>query len=148
MIIRQFKDEYDWLSNFYLCNILYKGEYYTSAEAAFQAQKCVDENEKKLFLTLPPGKAKRLGRIVKLRTDWEQVKEKIMYEILLIKFTQNIELKEKLLDTNDNYLMEGNNWGDIFWGVCPPEGEPGKNGLNVLGELLMKVRSDIKNIRR
>lgn len=143
-IIRCFDGEYDWLSNFYLCDICYEGEYYTSTEAAFQAQKCIDIKEKKLFLDLAPGKAKRLGKKVKLRSDWEDVKERIMLKVLWIKFTSHDDLREKLLQTDNAYLIEGNYWGDQFWGVCPVDGEPGRDGLNKLGQLLMLVRSNIK----
>lgn len=146
MEIREFKGDYAWLSNFYFCDIVYEGQYYTSAEAAFQAQKCVDEEEKKAFITLPPGKAKRFGMKVKLRPDWEKVKEQIMYEILLFKFLKNVELKDKLIATGDAFLAEGNYWGDKFWGICPADGELGKDGLNKLGELLMLVRTVISYI--
>lgn len=145
MVIREFKNEYDWLSNFYPCDILYNGEHYSSAEAAFQAQKCVDEEEKNMFLTLTASQAKKFGKKVKLREDWEQVKESIMYEILLVKFTTNTTLKNKLLETDNAYLIEGNYWKDTYWGVCPPNGEILKNGLNRLGELLMKVRTELQN---
>ena len=143
MEIREFKGDYDWLSNFYICDIIYEGQYYNSAEAAYQAQKCLDEEEKKTFITLPPGKAKRFGMKIKLRTDWEQVKEQIMYEILLVKFIKNVELKDRLLATGDAFLAEENYWGDKFWGICPADGELGKDGLNKLRELLMLVRTTI-----
>jgi len=144
MVIRQFTSEYSWLSNFYPCSIYYNKKYYSSVEAAFQAQKCINDEEQNLFINLDAGKAKRLGKKVKLRPDWETVKEQIMYDLLLIKFINNDELKTKLLATGDDYIIEGNNWGDRYWGVCPPESEPGKNGLNRLGELLMLVRSSIR----
>ena len=69
-----------------------------------------------------------------------------MYEILLVKFTKNVELKDKLIATGDAFLAEGNYWGDKFWGICPADGEPEKDGLNKLGELLMLVRTVISYI--
>lgn len=146
MIIRQFTGDYNWLSNFYPCNILYNGEKYHSVEAAFQAQKCVDADEKKLFTKIQTGaEAKKLGARIVMRSDWEQVKEQIMYELLLCKFRDNVDLKEKLLATGTAILIEGNWWKDKFWGVCPVGGEPGIDGLNKLGELLMKVRTEFES---
>lgn len=72
--ITVFRDEYDFLSNFYPCRVEYKGIRYQNAEAAFQAQKCIDEEDKLAFCGLPAAKAKRHGRQVLLRPDWERVK--------------------------------------------------------------------------
>ena len=95
---------------------------------------------------MSPNQAKKFGKTVKLRPDWEQIKEQIMYELLLIKFQSNLTLKEKLINTGDSYLIEGNYWQDRYWGVCPPKGEIIKNGLNRLGELLMRVREELKSL--
>ena len=70
--------------------------------------------------------------------DWEEVKDQIMYEICLAKFTQNEELKEKLLATGNEELVEGNTWHDTYWGVC------NRRGKNKLGKILMRVRSELK----
>lgn len=144
MVINEFIGEYAWLSNFYPSIIKYEGVIYETAEAAFQAQKCVDADEKALFIGLAPSKAKKLGKKVLLRPDWETVKDIIMYKLLWIKFTANLELKDKLLATGDTLLIEGNHWHDKYWGVCPFNGEPGEDGLNRLGELLMRVRSQLQ----
>ena len=91
------------------------------------------------FQKLSPKDAKKLGRRIELRDDWDLIKDNIMYNILCHKFKDNFSLKKALLDTNDIYLVEGNNWGDVYWGVC-------KNiGYNKLGEILMKIREEIKN---
>ena len=90
------------------------------------------------FATLPPDQAKRLGRTVQLRGDWESVKEQIMYEICLAKFTQNKDLGRMLVDTGDAELIEGNTWNDKCWGVCDGEGE------NKLGKILMRVREEVR----
>lgn len=97
--IDSFRGDYDFLSNFYACMIEYKGVWYQSAEAAFQAQKCMNEEDKQVFCGLPAAKAKRRGR----------------------------------------QIVEGNTWGDAFWGVDSRTGE----GENHLGQILMQVRSEL-----
>ena len=88
--------------------------------------------------------SKKLGRKVIIRDDWEEVKEKIMYDIVEAKFYQNQELAQQLLATGNTYLMEGNYWKDQFWGVYPETGNVGEDGLNVLGQILMRVRANLK----
>ena len=139
--ITNFHDEkYSFLSNFYEVSVTYGGLTYGSNEAAFQAQKCITEKEKILFTECRPSKSKSLGRKVKLRSDWEEVKVGIMEEIVRAKFTQHIELAEKLIATGEKILVEGNHWGDVFWGVDTRTGQ----GENHLGKILMKVREDLK----
>lgn len=138
MIIDSFSDEYDFLSNFYPCNITYNGLTYLSTEAAFQAQKSIDEKVRKEFTTLNPSQAKKQGRKVILRKDWEQIKDLVMYEICKIKFSIP-ELKEKLLSIHDAELIEGNTWNDRYWGVCNGFGK------NQLGKILMQIRKELVN---
>lgn len=90
-----------------------------------------------LEVGLTPSEAKKAGREVTLRPDWESVKDGIMRDILLHKFQQNPDLKKKLLDTGEKYLEETNYWKDTYWGVC--EGV----GYNHLGKLLMSVRGEL-----
>lgn len=137
--ITSFRDENYFLSNMYPCKIAYNGLTYLNAEAAFQASKVLDDAMKKDFTLVSGYNAKRLGRIVKLRSDWEDVKVEIMKEILEIKF-QNPDLKKKLLNTGDSYITEGNMWNDTFWGADVHTGK----GENVLGNLLMEIRSKIQ----
>ena len=80
--------------------------------------------------------AKRFGRQVKLRKDWDLVKVNVMEMLLRQKFARPA-LREQLLSTKDSILIEGNNHGDTFWGVCKGTGE------NYLGRLLMKIRQEI-----
>lgn len=141
--IKVFRGEYEFLSNFFNVPIEYKGMYYLNSEAAFQAQKCRTEEEKIPFMTCTATKAKRMGRQVLLRPDWESVKIQLMEEIVRAKFSQNPRLAEKLLKTGDKMLIEGNTWRDTFWGV---DLESGK-GENHLGQILMKVRSELEEDR-
>lgn len=96
-----FDGEYRFLSNFSNDIVHFKGLLFLNSEAAFQAQKCVVEEDKRQFCDLQPGRAKRLGRKVMLRKDWEQVKDDIMYEVVRAKFLQHPALAQQLLDTRD-----------------------------------------------
>jgi ribA/ribD-fused uncharacterized protein len=136
-----FDGENSFLSNFYYAPIIYNGKKYSSTEVAYQAAKASNESDKNKFnSTTTSIEAKKLGRKIKLRDDWELIKDKIMYEICLIKFTTHPELKEKLLATGDAELIEGNYWNDVYWGVC--EGI----GRNKLGKILMKIRSELREV--
>lgn len=136
--IKMFRDEYFFLSNFYESPVMFEGLTFRNSESAFQAQKCVKQEEKEKFINLNGKAAKYLGKRVELRSDWELVKEDIMYAICFCKFSQNMELKNKLLETGDSLLVEGNDWNDRFWGVCKGKGK------NKLGKILMKVRNELR----
>ena len=136
-MINEFKGKYYFLSNFYNAPVIYDGVTYQNNEAAFQSAKVLDKSIRETFSTLDPSSAKRKGRHVQLRSDWEEIKSGVMYEICLAKFSQNNELKNKLLATGEEYLEEGNTWGDTVWGVCNGVGE------NRLGKILMRVRSEL-----
>ena len=134
-----FRGEYAFLSNFQKCNIEFEGDVYPTVEHAFQAAKTFDKEERKRILSFAsPVIAKRIGRKVKLRPDWEYVKCDIMLLLLKKKF-EDPELAEKLLATGDAELIEGNNHGDRFWGMVNGEGK------NMLGKLLMEVRDDLRS---
>ena len=139
-VINSFRDKYRFLSNFYQCPFEYKGLVYPNAEAAFQAQKCLTEEEKVLFTEYSASKAKRFGRQVQLRSDWQEVKLGLMEEIVRAKFRQNPETAKLLLSTGDRELIEGNTWHDVYWGVDIRTGE----GENHLGKILMKIREELK----
>lgn len=136
--IDSFRDEYYFLSNFYEAPITYNGITYQNNEAAFQAQKCTKREDQLLFSKLNPSEAKKLGRQVSLRPDWESVKINIMQEIVFAKFSQNPTLAEKLINTGTAYLEEGNTWGDRIWGTVNGQ------GANNLGLILMEIREKIK----
>ncbi len=135
MAIRRFTGEYRFLSNFFPCRITYEEITYPSTEHAYQAAKCIFRKDKHRIAELTAGEAKREGRKVELRPDWEEVKLQVMEDVLRLKFFGNKSLAAKLLATGDQELIEGNTWGDTFWGVCKGVGE------NHLGKLLMKVRN-------
>lgn len=117
--------------------VTYNGITYRNTEAAFQAQKCLARAHE--FADISASEAKRLGRKVTLRSDWNNVRIGIMHDIVLAKFCQNTDLCEQLIATGDCELIEGNYWGDRFWGVCSGTGE------NHLGQILMQVRNELKD---
>ena len=139
--INQFRGKYSFLSNFYSSPLRYKGKVWATAEHLYQALKTSNmEQREQIRLAVTPGLAKRMGRRVNLRRDWNDISHKVMYQILLAKFCQNPELKELLVSTGLAVLIEGNYWHDNFWGSCYCSKCKGIEGENVLGKLLMKVR--------
>ena len=136
--INSFTGEYYFLSNFYETPVTYNGITYLNNEAAFQAQKCKSSAEREMFADLNASEAKKLGRKVPLRADWEIIKMDVMMRIVQAKFEQHPELAEKLLQTDTAYLEEGNTWGDRVWGTVD-----GK-GANNLGRILMQVREILR----
>lgn len=143
-VINKFDGEFAFLSNFYECVVVYDGISYGSSEAAFQAQKTLDINKRKYIATLNPSKSKREGRrLLDLRPDWDKAKDRIMFEIVTAKFNQNPSLADRLIETKDKILVEGNNWNDRYWGMnyeCTV-------GRNQLGKTLMVVRNNLRNKR-
>lgn len=138
-MINSFSGEYRFLSNFFESRFEYEGISYTTAEHAFQQAKTLDPEWKQIIRSCPtPALAKRAGRSVKLRSDWEEVKDQIMEDILRAKFTQNSYVLRALINTGDEELVEGNTWNDTYWGVCDGEGK------NMLGKMLMKIRSELQ----
>ena len=137
-MINEFRGPYYFLSNFYEAPVTWNSITYRNNEAAFQSAKTNNLAVRETFATMDPSTAKREGRRVTLRPDWEEVKYQIMYEICLAKFTQNKELRDRLLATGDEYLEEGNTWGDRIWGTVNGQGN------NWLGKILMQLRDEIK----
>lgn len=137
-MINEFKGKYYFLSNFYPTPVMYEGLMYKNNESAFQSVKVKDIERRKQFCELDSSTAKKKGRNVLLRNDWEKIKDEVMYQCVKDKFNRNIELKQKLIDTGNKELIEGNTWNDIYWGVCRGRGK------NKLGKILMRVREELK----
>ena len=136
--ITSFTGQYRFLSNFYPCEVFYEGILYPSSEHAYMASKTNDLQLKKLISTiLQPSDAKKFGRKIDLRKDWDDLKLEYMEQILRIKFS-NPELREKLKSTKNRVLIEGNKWGDTFWGESPLG-----NGFNHLGKIIMRIRDSL-----
>jgi len=136
-VIDRFRGEYGFLSNFHSCEILYKGVKFPTNEHAFQYHKTIlpAEQYQMLALSNSPVDAKRAGKDLTLRDDWEEIKVRLMFEINYMKFTQHSGMKGSLLGTGFAQLIEGNPYGDTYWGVCNGRGH------NVHGLVLMTVRT-------
>ena len=141
-VIRYFRGEYSFLSNFFIRSIEIDGVVYSPVEHYFQSMK-TNNNEEKLGIICArsPKDAKRLGRLCTLRKDWESVKFAVMEKGIYSKFYQHKDLREKLFATGDMLLEEGNFWNDKYWGVVNGVGE------NNLGKILMNVREQLNNDR-
>ena len=140
--ILEFQDEYRWLSNFAECTIHFNGYKFKSVEHAYQAAKCANAVDIKAFVDIEPGHAKRLGRKITVRSDWEEVKIPIMRELLVQKFFHNYEYGNKLLATHNSHIQEGNRWHDKFWGICLRT----DTGENNLGKLIMEIRAELNTL--
>ena len=127
-----FRGQFAFLSNFYI------EPDNTHVEGEYQAAKCMIALDRNKFVGLTPSQSKRLGRGVRLRADWEDAKIEEMYDLVKRKFLDHQDLAKKLLATGSRMLIESNWWGDTFWGVYRGQGQ------NILGEILMQVRYDLR----
>ena len=143
-MIVEFDGQYAFLSNFYPSPFVHDGIAYPTNEHFFQAMKTLDIDErKKIAAAETPGLAKRMGRKVQLRSDWEKVKVYYMELGLRLKFA-NKTLAKKLIDTGDEELIEGNWWHDNTWGSCHCDACFNTPGRNMLGMLLMELRKELQ----
>jgi len=139
-VIDSFRGEYFFLSNFYRAEIVWGGRLYATTEHAFQAAKAIDQNDHEFVRRADtPAIAKRLGQQIKIRPDWESARVGVMRTVLRLKFAIPM-LRMQLLGTGNAKLIEGNTWGDRFWGQVEGQGE------NWLGRLLMELRDEIVQI--
>lgn len=131
--INSFSGKYRFLSNFVSNCLGY------NVEKLYQSAKTMDPQEAQEILACDtPAQAKKLGRKIKnLRPDWDDVKYDIMASFVAYKFLSDDDLKAQLVATGDAELIEGNYWGDTYWGVCRGKGE------NNLGKILMNLRAEI-----
>jgi ribA/ribD-fused uncharacterized protein len=137
-MINSFSGPNRFLSNFYPSPITHNGLVYPTAEHMYQALKTTDLIEREhVRLAATPAIAKKLGRSVTLQPNWFDISLETMLWCLRQKFNHP-SLAAKLLATGDQELIEGNTWGDTFWGVCQGVGE------NHLGRLLMQVRDELR----
>lgn len=160
----------NWLSNFHICNIKVKiasnhhplfknieivsNKYHTfkNTEQLFMYRKAImfNDNEvaEKILKAENPWEAKKLGRLVKNYDDekWDIFRYSIMYHANLSKYTQNKDIKKKLINTYPKILVECNP-RDSIWGIGLSEDDPDIydkskwKGKNLLGECLMEVRN-------
>lgn len=138
-MINAFYDDYFFLSNFYPAGIEIDGEYYRTSEHAYQAFKTEDPMWRTIIQNCAtPGQAKRVGKKVPMRDNWEFIKYGVMRKVVLAKFEQHVDLRKKLLYTDNIHLEEGNTWGDTVWGTVDGKGQ------NLLGIVLMEIREILR----
>ena len=143
-MITEFDGKYAFLSNFFYAPFVYDGIIYPTNEHFFQAMKTLDqEKRKQIAEAKTPGAAKRMGRQVQLREDWEEVKYTAMCVGVERKFDAHPGLAEKLIATGDAILIEGNSWHDNTWGSCFCPKCAAIAGKNWLGEILMERRKEL-----
>ena len=137
--ITEFTGKWRGLSNF-------GNPWMIHSETLFQAMKGQDwESILYVLASKTPGEAKRRGRQIKLREDWEEIKLDVMWCVIQIKFSPGSENAQLLLSTGDAELIEGNRWGDNFWGaIFDAEGD--LTGENNLGRLLMEWRNQLREM--
>jgi ribA/ribD-fused uncharacterized protein len=131
--IRGFEGNYRWLSNF----IGHPNE--PTVEHRYQAAKAIDPAGAEAVLAAPTAAAaKKMGRTITVRPDWDAVKLETMRTLLQDKFSRE-PFRSKLIATGEAEIVEENHWGDTFWGVCRGSGE------NHLGRLLMDLRREFQS---
>jgi ribA/ribD-fused uncharacterized protein len=152
-MINKFEGRYSFLSNFYPAKIEHQGIEYPTVEHYYMAMKSNDEQlingkyytvgdfREMMAKVESPGLAKKIGRMVKLRSDWDTYKFEVMNWAVREKF-KDANLAQMLLDTGDQELVEGNFWGDVIWGVCDGKGQ------NHLGKILMQVRNELRGVKK
>lgn len=147
--IHRFLGNYAFLSNFYYCDIAHLGYIWPTLEHAYVAAKLNPNiSSYKKFLKIlhssrhSPREVKKIGRTLFIRPDWEEVKFAVMFHLLQKKFSDE-NLKQKLLDTGNKILIEGNYWGDQTWGMTNVYGA--YEGRNALGKFLMELRERYRN---
>ena len=139
--ILEFKGENSWLSNFAPCMFTYQGISYPTTEHFYQAWKFDVDKRAKVAAAPTPGKAKQMGSKAKLCWNWDTVRVEVMKTALEYKFVHNLHYRSLLKATGNANLVEGNWWHDNFWGNCNCPKCREITGSNMLGKLIMDIRS-------
>lgn len=129
-----------FMSNYYPCEFVMNGIRYKNAEAAFQSHK-VPLEERRQFADMPPASAKRFGRNVAIPANWGEARDDVMRRVVMAKFEQNEDLKQRLLETGTQPIEEDTtSWHDNYWGNCHCPKCRNIPGQNRLGTILMETR--------
>lgn len=132
--------QFSFLSNFHPAPLTCWGIEFPTSEHAYVAAKSLDMNVRRRVAKIPtPNQAKRYGRQLKLRPDWNEVKLFEMERIVRRKF-EAYGLKRMLYEVEEP-IIEHNHWHDNFWGVCTCK--RCSNGKNHLGRILSEIRNKL-----
>jgi ribA/ribD-fused uncharacterized protein len=147
--ISGFFGQYRFLSNFWPAPVEWRGVEFPSVEVAYQAAKCADQKQMEDFVTLTASEAKKKGKSVIIRPNWDTERVKVMWHLVMQKFSKHPDLRNKLIGTGKRYLAEANAWKDKFWGVYYHFNQTTRvwdcyGGVNQLGTILMEVRDLIR----
>lgn len=138
--ISYFFGPYRFLSNFYQHPQFTEGIWWPTNEHYYQYKKATSEQDywkERILEKLDPKWAKHIGCYkIPIPANWDQIKDDVMMAGLRSKFKDPF-LANLLMDTDPLPLIEGNHWGDTYWGMCKGR------GLNRLGEMLMQIRTDL-----
>jgi ribA/ribD-fused uncharacterized protein len=139
-VIDRFIGQYSFLSNFSPAPVVLDGLTYPTVEHAYQAAKFSSAAQRaKIRACQTPGRAKRLAATLPgIDPHWDAHKLLVMEGLLLQKFAPESTLLQLLVDTYPADLVEGNTWGDTFWGICEGQGQ------NHLGRLLTRIRDEAR----
>ena len=141
------KDPGGYMSNFYRARFFIYNRWWDTCEHAYQAQKCVDPTEyDAIHQAKKANDARLLGQKVKMREHWDNIhKDRVMEECVRAKFLQHKDIRDQLMATGDEELVEDSVQNsdpahrDAFWGNGPDG-----TGKNMLGKILMKIREELK----
>jgi len=167
MVCRFWKPDgaYGEFSNYYPRSIKVQNLDWKTSEHLYQAQKFLPDHPTyacRIFMARTPHMAKYLANMkmlhqypwqaplneeirvaqaqgVSVRPDWDRVKDQLMCDIVLLKFRQHEDLRQLLLSTGDETIVEASPY-DSYWGI----GSDGK-GSNKLGRILMEVRKHFRS---
>lgn len=144
--ITEFRGDYFFLSNFYMCPVLGADDIiYPSSEHSYMSCKNdIREDHLKLASLKTAREARNFGQTIVLRPNWDNLKYGYMKRVLQDKFTRNPHLGKKLLETGDRQLVENGSWHDLYWGICSCEKHQGE-GKNALGQILEEIRNELKD---
>lgn len=138
--VLSFDGDYAILSNFAPAVVKFDGLYFPTVENAFQAAKSLTSLGRQEFVKLTPSEAKKLGRRIRLRLDWNDVKDAVMFSLLMQKFRYGTRAYATLMSTGDGHICEGNTWHDNYWGDCSCPRCAAVEGKNMMGKLLTEIR--------
>ena len=145
-VINEFRGDYFFLSNFYMCPVALDNVIYPSSEHAYMASKTDNPSIRQHILSLAKARdARNYGQTFALRSNWDDVKYNYMKRVLQDKFTRNVDLGKRLLETGTATLIEGGVWHDQYWGICNCA-KHGGEGKNALGQILMEIREELQKL--